>query len=366
MTTNHKTPALLLRRIKEINQALGFIDRLDLDDLVIKYNVDRYVKDFRTVDMIKIAMLYFYSKERYLKHFLEALYANKACCALFHVPHTSVQHVYKALKKRCWWFFYEAFHQVVAKLQGREPLVDKLFRNREVRIIDSTFVEVAMTRLFFARFGYCSTEKRYKEGMKLHVLLNYSQDLVEDFVETPASVHDSRVADTLLRSVSECVLLMDKGYHKLERYQALDRRGVTFIIPFKQRSSYDMLEERELDFDGAAVTCKIVRLSNGLKVQLTSVEGFELICNDLSLSWYEIHALYTMRWEIENLFKRLKSGWRIDQPLFRNHNSIMSFICMTLIAYLLLERLSAELHEEILPVRLRLGRRIETCLECAA
>ena len=116
----NKATILLLRNIKEIKEVLDFLDRLSLHNLAVKYNVDSYVKEFKTTHLIKISVLYFYSKERHLKHFLKALLDNDICCSIFGVPKISVQQVYKALKKRCWLFFYEAFEQVVKEVKAYE------------------------------------------------------------------------------------------------------------------------------------------------------------------------------------------------------------------------------------------------------
>ena len=336
-----------MRNICEIKKVLGFVDRLSLDQLVVKYNVDSYVKEFYTKDLIKIAILYFYSKERHLKHFLKALLENDLCCKLFGIPKISVQQVYKALKKRCWYFFYEAFGQVVKELKQHETAEYRLFKGKEIKIIDSTFLVYALSRIFFAKFGYSPSENCYKPGIKLHVLLNYSKDMIENFIETSGNVHDSRVADTLLKNVEDCILLFDKGYQKIERFLTLTNKNVVFIIPLRQKLKFTIIDEKILHFETGDVVVKTVELSNGLRVQYVKCLEFELLCNDCSLQWYEIVSLYSFRWEIESLFKRLKQLWKINKPLFRNHNSIMAFICMTLIAVLLLEKVAQSPATEI-------------------
>lgn len=362
MKTTTKKPTLILRNIKEINEVLGFVDRLPLSDLVVKYNVDSYVKEFHTIDLIKIAILYFYSKERYLKHFLEALLENDICCRIFGIPQVSVQQVYKALKKRCWLFFYEAFEQVVKEAKGNEAPAYKLFKGKEIKIIDSTFMAYALSRIFFAKIGYCPSEKEYKAGIKLHILLNYSKNIIEKFIETSGSVHDSRVADSVLKEVKDCVLLFDKGYQKIERFVSLTNRNVIFIVPLRQKLKFNVIEEKTLNFETGSVEIKTVELTNGLRVQYIKCLDFELICNDCSLQWYEIVGLYSFRWEIEMLFKRLKQLWRINKPLFRNHNSIMAFICITMIAVIILEKIAQSMELSTVRTYHVIGRKIEACL----
>lgn len=360
--TYTNSEALLLRNLKEIKEVLVFLERLPLQDLVLKYNVDSYVKVFYTRDLIKIAVLYFYSKERHLKHFLKALLHNGICCSLFCIPKVSIQQVYKAIQKRCWWFFYDAFGQVVKAVKEKETASYRLFHGKEIKIVDSTFLVYALTRIFFAKFGYDPSEKRYKPGIKMHVLLNYSKDMIEKFIETSGNVHDSRVADTLLKDVNDCILLFDKGYLKLERFESLNRRNVIFVIPLRQKLKYKVIDEKVMHYETGDVEIKIVELSNGLRVQYIKCLDFELVCNDCSLQWYEIVTLYSFRWEIESLFKRLKQLWKINKPLFRNHNSIMAFICMTLIAVVILERIAQMLNEEVIEIYHTTGRKIEACL----
>ena len=338
------------------------MDRLPLSDLVVKYNVDNYVKELHTIDVIKIAILYFYSKERHLKHFLEALLENEVCCRLFNIQQVSVQQVYKALKKRCWLFFYEAFEQVVKEVKNYDAPSYKLFKGKEIKIIDSTFLVYALPRIFFAKIGYCPSEKEYKPGIKLHILLNYSKGITEKFIETSGSVHDSRVADSILKDVKDCVLLFDRGYQKIERFVNLTNRNVIFIIPLRQKLKFKVIEEKTLQFEAGNVEIKTVELTNGLRVRYIKCLDFELICNDCSLQWYEIVGLYSFRWEIEKLFKRLKQLWKINKPLFRNHNSIMAFISITLMAVIILEKIAQLMELNTVRTYHVIGRKIEACL----
>lgn len=360
--TKKKSSILLMRNIKEIKEILGFLDRLPIQNLVVKYKVDSYVKEFNTLHLIKIAVLYFYSKERHLKHFLEALMENEVCCSIFGVPKISVQQVYKALKKRCWLFFYELFEHVVKELKNFEIPECRLFRGREIKIADSTFLVYALSRIFFAKLGYCSSEQEYKTGIKLHVVLNYSRGMIEKFIETGGNTHDSKAANTLLKDIKDCVLIFDKGYQNIERFAGLNNRNVVFIIPLRQKLKFGIIDEKVIHYETGNVEVKTVELFNGLRVQYVKCLDFEIICNDCSLQWYEIVSLYSFRWEIESLFKRLKQLWKINKPLFRNHNSIMAFICITLIAVAVLDKLTEIMGWDIKQIHHKIGRKVELCL----
>ena len=100
-----------------------------------------------------------------------------------------------------------------------------------------------------------------------------------------------------------------------------------------------------LYYETGNVEVKIVELSNGLRVLYVKCLDFELICNDCSLQWYEIASLYSFRWEIESLF--------------RNHNSIMAFICITLIAVVILDKLTEINGCDIKQIHHKIGRKVE-------
>ena len=273
-----------------------------------------------------------------------------------------MQQVYKALKKRCWLFFYDLFENVVKEFKNYEIPEYKLFKGREIKIVDSTFLVYALSRIFFAKLGYCSSGQEYKPGIKLHIVLNYSRSIIEKFIETSGSMHDSRAANTLLNDIKDCILLFDKGYQNLERFVNLNNKNIVFIIPLRQKLKFNIIDEKILYYETGNVEVKIVELSNGLRVQYVKCLDFELICHDCSLQWYEIVSLYSLRWEIESLFKRLKQLWKINKPLFRNHNSIMAFICITLIAVVILEKLTEIKGWDIKQMHHIIGRKVELCL----
>ena len=103
------------------------------------------------------------------------------------------------------------FEHFVTKFKNYEIPEYKLFKGREIRIVDSTFLVYALSRIFFAKLGYCSSEQEYKPGIKLHIVLNYSRSTIEKFIETGGNTHDSRAADILLKDIKDCILVFDKA-----------------------------------------------------------------------------------------------------------------------------------------------------------
>ena len=59
--------------------------------------------------------------------------------------------------------------------------------------------------------GYCASKKMWYYGLKVHILVSLS-GMILNYVVTPASVHDSKVAEALLEGCSQTTILADLGY----------------------------------------------------------------------------------------------------------------------------------------------------------
>ncbi len=163
-------------------------------------------------------------------------------------------------------------------------------------------------------------------------------------------------------NIQDCVLLIDKGYYKLQRFVEFDKKNITFVIPLKKNIKYKILEETIFECQISNVIVQKIQLSNKMIVKKVQIDNFQLITNDLDIKWYEIVNLYSFRWEIELLFKKLKSNWGLNKYFFRNKNSIMSFISINIIAFILLEYFARLIKISLKEVNLELSRHIEGLL----
>ena len=84
-----------MRKNGQIKELFCCVDNLDLSEEEEKYKVNDYVKEFYIKDLTKISILFLFSKEKYLKHFLEALVKNPLVCVHYNISYVSVQHFYK-------------------------------------------------------------------------------------------------------------------------------------------------------------------------------------------------------------------------------------------------------------------------------
>jgi len=107
------------------------------------------------------------------------------------------------------------------------------------------------------------------------------------------------------------------------------------LIAFKLNGKHANRSERRL-------LRKVSQKNHGkVSPECLELAGYILLWTTLGKEWTaeEICQLYRARWQIELLFKRMKSILRLDRLLKKNENSAKSWICGMLLIALLLERL---------------------------
>lgn len=329
----------LLRNGDKVQKLLGTLDSLYNKELTKKYEVDKYTKQFQTIYLLKICILFVLSKCHHLHEFLQTLYEEKYICKRFGIPHINIKHVYKALQNRNHDFFREQFNEALQYVKKDIP--KKFYDNfKQIYLLDSTFMEYCIARLFFASFGYSSTLKKIVQGAKLHSLYDLSRDTISKIKLTGGRYHDSPQSESLIKDLKNCIVIFDKAYHNIKRFKCLDKQNVLFVIPLKKRIKIidKLVIENKVGEYKVIITHG--ELSNGLKVITVETPEITLLSNAVNCNWYELAALYQLRTYIEVFFRMLKQEFKIRQVFFRNHNSILSMTYITLLLFVILRWLN--------------------------
>jgi hypothetical protein len=355
----------LLRNENKLKKVLSTLESLYNQDLVDKYEVDKYAKKLSTIDLLKICVLFVLSKSDHLHEFLQMLYEKKYIATRFRISQVCIQQVYKALKNRNHDFFRELFTETLEFV--KEDIPKKYYKRfKQIYILDSTFLEYCIARLFFASFGYSSTLSKIVSGMKLHTLYDLSRDCIGKVKITGGKYHDSPQANSILKDLENCIVIFDKAYHKIKRFKKLENKNVLFVIPFKEVIKIKDKLTIEIKVGEEKVVVTHGKLSNGLKVIVVKTPEITLISNAVSCNWYELVALYQLRSCIEVFFRMLKRELKIHQPKLRNHNSILSLTYIVLFVFTILRWMSktCKLFSEKLPrVRSQLANAIRGICE---
>ena len=343
-------------------------NRIDINALVEKYKINLYVKKFETKHLTKIMILFIFSRYDSFNQFIKKLLNSRWAKIFFGLPSVCIQQVYKALDKRTHNFFRDLFFEVIKTV--------KLPKN-SIKIIDSTFIEITAKRVFFSKKGYSSLLKRVTEGIKIHVLYDLLEEVIENVNITSGNVHDIKMIESLIKTLKKGdILLFDKGYFKLKLFEKLCENNIFFITPMRKKIKYKILKSKELVYslfgDEKKILDQKIQMSNRLKLRLITFEdGFQILLNNFDFDVFDVQLLYSSRWSLEQLFKELKSYLKIDKLICRNYNAALIQIYMTLLCNFILKKVKEKLRVNCdyttilndIECELKTILTIETCME---
>ncbi|WP_256546721.1 IS4 family transposase [Halobellus inordinatus] len=225
---------------------------------------------------------------------------------------------------------------------GRTDLNGRLERFRDVLIADATIVSLYQD----AADVYAATGEDQAE-LKLHLIESLSTGLPTRLRTTDGTTHERSQLPTG-EWVADALILLDLGFYDFWLFDRIDQNGGWFVSRVKDNANFEIVEElrtwrgnsiplegeslqavlddlqrQEIDiritlsFDrkrgsGASAT-RTFRLI-GLRNEET--DEYHLYLTNLGKEDYsapDIAQLYRARWEVELLFKELKSRFGLDE-----------------------------------------------------
>ena len=227
---------------------------------------------------------------------------------------------------------YIPFIQLFYKLL--EPYIkahDYRVYSRYMRVlaIDSTFIKTLMNG--------SGSYKGESDGMKIHVpAIVFPFTVPLNAYISSANVNDSSLFDNILGDIDNkilhsSILVFDLGYYNLDRFRLLADKNILFVSRIKRNAVYTESE--------AVNGHEMVEMNNGLNLRIVrvDVEGVEYkyITDIMNLPDKYIYYAYNLRWNIEELFKRMKSQLKIDHLLSKSVNGMIIQIFSYMIAYII-------------------------------
>ena len=179
--------------------------------------------------------------------------------------------------------------------------------------------------------------KGESDGMKIHVpAIVFPFTVPLNAYISSANVNNSSLFDNIIKDMDNkilysSILVFDLGYYNLERFKLLADNNILFVSRIKRNAIY---------YESGTVNGhEMVRMNNGLNLRIVSVnvEGVEYryITNIMNLPDKYIYYAYNLRWNIEELFKRMKSQLKIDHLLYKSVNGMIIPVFSYMIAYII-------------------------------
>ncbi len=237
---------------------------------------------------------------------------------------------------------------------------------RELLALDSTVVRL---HAFLSKaYGACRTNHT-KAAAKLHVVMNVMDGSPHQVKLTPERVHDQTPWRRVGGWLQGCLLLFDLGYYSYHLFDRIDRNGGFFLTRCKTNTnpliiavhrqwrgqSIELLGKRlkevlprlqrgvldaevEIEFkrrtylghqSKARRTFRLIAIRNeetgGYHVYLTNLPSPKLPAED-------VQAVYALRWQVELLFKALKTHGRLAQLPSSNQAIVEAWLWASVLA----------------------------------
>jgi len=257
---------------------------------------------------------------------------------------------------------------------GRNELRGRLEHFRDVLIVDATFISLYQD----AKDVYRATGDD-QAGLKLHLTESLSTGLPTRFRTTDGATHERSQLPTG-EWVADALILFDLGFYDFWLFDRIDANDGWFVSRVKSNANPKVVEELrtwrgnsialegkslkavlddlqrqeidvlvELGFDrkrGSSATAtrqfRLVGLLN------EDEDEYHLYFTNLPRKEYsapDIAQLYRARWEVELLFRELKSRFRLDEINTTKPYIIEALVIMAAISLMISREIVDELHK---------------------
>lgn len=215
------------------------------------------------------------------------------------------------------------------------------FKNK-LLLLDSTTITLCLSLFPWARF------RSTKGGVKLHVLLDQDDAMPAYCLISEARRADVRVAPGLSLKAGS-IVVMDRAYNDYRLFGGWCDQGVYFVTRMKERTAYEVVEERPVPQGRTILADEILQLNSEegrrscphrlRRVVVWDEQGqreIVLLTNHLDFGATTLAAIYRERWQIELFFEALKQNLKIRTFVGTTENALRIQIWTALIAMLLL------------------------------
>lgn len=330
-----------------LSQIINLLDRPKIKRTAERNKSDRYYKKFKTIDHLITMMSVSLSGCTSLREVSSMFLAFES-----RINHLGINYFPKrstiadANSKRPSLVFGEIYYDLL--IVYRKFLSDNSNQFNEIKnlfIADSTTISLFCDVL--KGVGRNPINGKKKGGIKMHTLINSSEDVPSLVCFTSAATHD-HVFLKNLNLQKGSIIVFDKGYNDYNQYFEWNIDGISFVTRQKDNAVWISKEELEISDNTPSGVLKdeiIIITKDKVSIELRRIaywddsqkKLYEFITNNYKLSPDKVANIYKQRWQIETLFKRLKQNFPLKYFLGDSQNAIEIQIWVSLIVHLLLK-----------------------------
>lgn len=333
-----------MRKNRKDLELWQFIDRKKFDELAVKWEVDKWVRELKTWELT-CALL------TLMTHRLGSYREVEETLA---IPRSTFG---DALTHRCHGFFEELCDLILMQIRGRTK--DRKLKRaiRQVLAIDST--ECRVHGSLFSTPGWRPTNSKGHQAMiKLHVVWNVDGEWIDDYIITGARRHDSPVS-LQFELAPDKMYVFDRAYNDINFWLKITQVGSHFVTRLKDRSIALLEDGKKAEaknkdgvlHDGIYKPHPQSLINAGVAKELREKiefryivyrdpdtrKTFYFVTSDFKSSAQAIADTYKQRWAVELLFRWLKGHLDIRYLESKHTNAVRIQLAMAVLTQLLLQ-----------------------------
>ena len=308
-------------------QLTKFISRSYFNDLVRKYNGDRYVKTFTCWNQLLTLMFGQLSNRQSMRDLIAALEAHQSKCYHLGVSkRVTRSNLAKANEERDYRIFEDFAFYMMA--EARRLRIDHIFQlDGNVYAFDSTTISLCLSVFEWAKF------RKHKGGIKVHTLFDIETQVPAFIHITNAKPHDVTAMDVIPYE-SGSYYVFDRAYNHYKRLYRIHSCGSFFVVRAKKNLKYktvkwvrrlpkNILSDAQIEFTDYypskhyPETLRLVKYWDE-----ENQREFTYLTNAKHLTAQQVADLYKSRWQVELFFKWLKQHLRIKRFWGTSENAV--------------------------------------------
>ena len=238
--------------------------------------------------------------------------------------------------------FKEIYEFLLTRARGHKSKKLRQLK-RLVRIIDSTALPASL-KMTYAK------HRRNKNGFKMHTVID------GDYFPDSFRLKNGRSSDkkSLKWAIKEGFIhIFDRGYNDYTQFKWISEKNAFFVTRALGNIKYEIVQNRKVGHrqkEYGVISDRYIEVIENRKKDTrlflrmvtfrfidskNEIQEFSLLTNLTDYRSDEIAELYRERWNIEVLFRWLKTFLKFDHWLSRSKNGVLIQIYTALCAYLM-------------------------------
>lgn len=330
-------------------QLIEFLPQRVFDNLVEKYNGNKYVKHFTCWNQLLCMVFGQLTNRDSLRDLILIIDAHSQ--KSYHLgfgKSVTRSNLAKANERRSCKLF-EEFAYYLVDIARKKRANDDFAIKGKVYAFDSSTIDLCLSVFWWAKF------RSTKAGIKLHTLYDVTTQIPAFIHITAATVNDVNAMDVIPYEAG-AYYVFDRGYVDYARLYRIAQLSAYFVIRAKSNLKFKRMYSNKVD-KSAGVQCDQIGKLSGFytskeypeklrRIKFYDEETkrtFAFLTNNMELTSNEIALLYKNRWQVELFFKWIKQHLKIKSFWGTSENAVRIQIYSAIISYCLVSIVSHDL-----------------------